>query len=90
MFDFRKQTDSLKGKEVPVYKKPNLNHTEYAYREAVNRLKCMLSDTYSPSKQSTFRRHGYESDDTDNVSVRPKIPACEAELLLMRDFFFKL
>lgn len=66
----RKQSESLK-KEVPLYKKPNLNHTEYAYREAVNRLKCMLAESYSPSKHSSIinRRHGYESDDTDNISV---------------------
>lgn len=64
---FRKQTDLLK--KEPAYKKPNLNHTEYAYREAVNRLKCMLADSYTSSRINTFRRHGYESDDTDNVSA---------------------
>lgn len=63
----RKQTDLYK--KEPAFKKPNLNHTEYAYREAVNRLKCMLSDSYAPVKLNTFRRHGYESDDADNMSV---------------------
>lgn len=62
----RKPADAQK-KDVP-YKKPNLNHTEYAYREAVNRLKSMLTDTYSACKLNG-RRHGYESEDTDNVSV---------------------
>lgn len=50
-------------------KRPNLNHTEYAYREAVNRLKSMLADSYSACR-SNNRRYGLESDDADNVSVR--------------------
>lgn len=66
-FSIRKQTD-LQKKEAPLYKKPHLNHTEYAYREAVNRLKCMLADSYTTCKLNN-RRHGYESDDTDNISV---------------------
>lgn len=64
---FSHKTTDVRKKDVP-YKKPNLNHTEYAYREAVNRLKSMLNDSYSACK-SNGRRHGYESDDTDNVSV---------------------
>lgn len=54
-----------------MYKKANLNHTDYAYRDAVNRLKSMLTDSYSAVKQNT-RRPGYESDDTDNLSVITK------------------
>lgn len=53
-----------------MYKKPNLNHTEYAYREAVSRLKSMLADSYSACKS---RRHGYESDDPDRDSVRKNV-----------------
>lgn len=63
-----RKTNDTQKKEVPLYKKANLNHTEYAYRDAVNRLKSMLSDSYSAVKQNT-RRPGYESDDTDNLSV---------------------
>lgn len=37
-FSSRKPADSQK-KDTPLYKKQNLNHTDYAYREAVNRLK---------------------------------------------------
>lgn len=51
------------------YKRPNLNHTEYAYREAVSRLKSMLADSYSACR-SNNRRYGLESDDADNASVR--------------------
>lgn len=65
---YRKGTD-LQKKDVQLYKKPNLNHTDYAYREAVNRLKSMLTESYSAVKQHG-RRLGYESDDTDNISVR--------------------
>lgn len=53
---------------MPSYKKPNLNHTEYAYREAVNRLKSMLADSYSAVRSN--RRYGYESDVGDSASVR--------------------
>ncbi|XP_031627708.1 serologically defined colon cancer antigen 8 homolog isoform X3 [Contarinia nasturtii] len=63
----RKPVESQKREKV-VNKKPSLNHTEYAYREAVNRLKSMLTDSYGCAKQN-IRRPGYESDDTDNISV---------------------
>lgn len=43
-FFSRKPTESQK-RDVPLYKKPNLNHTDYAYREAVNRLK--VREVYS-------------------------------------------
>lgn len=60
----RKLAD-LQKKDGQFHKKPNLNHTDYAYREAVNRLKCMLNDSYSAIKQ----RPGYELDDGDSISV---------------------
>lgn len=68
LFIYSRKTNESQRKDVPLYKKANLNHTDYAYRDAVNRLKSMLSDSYSAVKQNT-RRPGYESDDTDNVSV---------------------
>lgn len=67
----RKPIETQK-RDVPSYKKPNLNHTEYAYREAVNRLKSMLADSYSAVRTSN-RRYGYESDVADSASVRISI-----------------
>lgn len=32
-----------------MYKKRNLDYTDYAHREAVNRLKFLLADSYTPS-----------------------------------------
>lgn len=70
---YRKQLASPK-KDVPQYKKRNLDFTDYAYREAVNRLKFLLAESYSPAarKLSTAypcRKQHDESDDTDNLSV---------------------
>ncbi|XP_055307899.1 serologically defined colon cancer antigen 8 homolog, partial [Sitodiplosis mosellana] len=59
---------SFEKKDVPMYKIPNLNHTDYAYREAVNRLKSMLVDSYSATKQNIFRP-GIESDDANEILV---------------------
>lgn len=63
----RKLTESQR-KEPLSYKRPNLNHTDYAYREAVDRLKSMLTESYSAVKQNT-RRITYDSDDADNTMV---------------------
>lgn len=54
-----------------MYKKRNLDFTDYAYREAVGRLKYLLAESYSPTKLSTFyNRHFDDSgEDTDNQSV---------------------
>lgn len=67
----RKQLGSPK-KDVPLYKKRNLDFTDYAYREAVNRLKFLLAESYTPSNKPSISNYYHkhdESDDTDNVSV---------------------
>lgn len=64
-FSQHRKFADLQKKDGHLHKKPNLNHTDYAYREAVNRLKCMLTDSYSAIKQ----RPGYELDDGDSISV---------------------
>lgn len=72
----------LQKKDSQFHKKPNLNHTDYAYREAVNRLKCMLTDSYSAIKQ----RPGYELDDGDSISVilfRTLIYSCHSKKQLL-------
>lgn len=40
---FRKKSCEYRKKDVPQYKIPNLNHTDNAYREAVDKLKVSLS-----------------------------------------------
>lgn len=65
---YRKQLGSPK-KDVPLYKKRNLDFTDYAYREAVNRLKFLLAESYTPTKHNTFYHKHDDSDDTDNLSV---------------------
>lgn len=58
----------------PLYKKRNLDYTDYAHREAVNRLKLLLAESYTPvhSRKSSicgsarYRKHD-DSDDTDVV-----------------------
>ena len=60
--------------EAPLYKKRNLDFTDYAYREAVNRLKFLLAESYTPSKSSTtlylHRQHIDDSgEETDNQSL---------------------
>lgn len=63
----KKPVESHK-KETSLHKKVSLNHTEYAYHDAVNRLKSMLADTYNTVKHNS-RRAIYDFDDTDNISV---------------------
>lgn len=63
----KKPVESHK-REASVHKKVSLNHTEYAYHDAVNRLKSMLADTYNTVKHNS-RGVIYDSDDTDNISV---------------------
>lgn len=69
----RKQLSSPK-KDVPLYKKRNLDFTDYAHREAVNRLKFLLAESYTPCssrpRRGSFCHKHDDSDDTDNVSVR--------------------
>ncbi|KAJ6646800.1 Serologically defined colon cancer antigen 8 like [Pseudolycoriella hygida] len=64
-----KQVASPK-KDAPLYKKRNLDFTDYAYREAVNRLKYLLADSYTATKRNSICHRQDDSDDTDNVSVK--------------------
>lgn len=68
MISFDRKFGDLQKRDGQTSKRPNLNHTDYAYREAVNRLKSMLTDTYSVAKQHA-KRSDYESDDAENISV---------------------
>ncbi|XP_055692672.1 uncharacterized protein LOC129795435 isoform X2 [Lutzomyia longipalpis] len=58
-----KMTDS-------VYKKRGVDFTDFAYREAVNRLKYLLAESYTPTKMPQYHhRVGNDSaDDTDYQS----------------------
>ncbi|XP_037033824.1 uncharacterized protein DDB_G0283697-like isoform X3 [Bradysia coprophila] len=64
-----KQLSSPK-KDAPLYKKRNLDFTDYAYREAVNRLKYLLADSYTATKRNSICHRHDDSDDTDNVSIK--------------------
>ncbi|KAG4068870.1 hypothetical protein HA402_005018 [Bradysia odoriphaga] len=57
-------------KDAPLYKKRNLDFTDYAYREAVNRLKYLLADSYTATKRNSICHRHDDSDDTDNVSIK--------------------
>lgn len=63
------------GGSASLRAKPDLNHTEYAYREAVNRLKFMLADSYNSCKANI--RHSLEPDSSDAVSVGVRRPSRE-------------
>ncbi|XP_058836207.1 plectin isoform X2 [Topomyia yanbarensis] len=39
--------------DTPLYKKKTFDFTDYAYHEAVNRLKFLLTEAYEPSKVAT-------------------------------------
>lgn len=51
-----------------------MDFTDNAYKEAVNRLKFLLNETYSPTKVSTFYNRHFEDsgDDTDNQSINSR------------------
>ncbi|GAB0087756.1 uncharacterized protein DMENIID0001_021010 [Sergentomyia squamirostris] len=51
------------------YKKKGVDFTDFAYREAVNRLKYLLAESYTPSKFSYHRSMTESGDDTDYQSV---------------------
>uniref|UniRef100_A0A182LUM2 Uncharacterized protein n=1 Tax=Anopheles culicifacies TaxID=139723 RepID=A0A182LUM2_9DIPT len=65
--------------ETPLYKKKTFDFTDYAYREAVNRLKFLLTEAYEPSKATTSFYYRTvddgKSEASDNQSVveRPSI-----------------
>ncbi|XP_055532538.1 golgin subfamily A member 4 isoform X2 [Wyeomyia smithii] len=65
--------------DTPLYKKKTFDFTDYAYREAVNRLKFLLTEAYEPTKAATsYYYRGLDdakSEVSDNQSVaeRPSI-----------------
>ncbi|XP_021707344.1 serologically defined colon cancer antigen 8 homolog isoform X4 [Aedes aegypti] len=65
--------------DTPLYKKKTFDFTDYAYREAVNRLKFLLTEAYEPAKAATSIYYrgvdDVRSEASDNQSVieRPSI-----------------
>ncbi|XP_055598069.1 uncharacterized protein LOC129747746 isoform X3 [Uranotaenia lowii] len=66
--------------DTPLYKKKTFDFTDYAYREAVNRLKFLLTEAYEPTKLATsiyYRRSGddgkSEASDSQSVIERPSL-----------------
>ncbi|XP_038112961.1 intracellular protein transport protein USO1 isoform X2 [Culex quinquefasciatus] len=60
--------------DTPLYKKKTFDFTDYAYREAVNRLKFLLTEAYEPTKAATSIYYRGVVDDTkseasDNQSI---------------------
>ncbi|XP_053668637.1 polyamine-modulated factor 1-binding protein 1 [Anopheles marshallii] len=65
--------------ETPLYKKKTFDFTDYAYREAVNRLKFLLTEAYEPTKAATSFYYRTvddgksEASDSQSVVERPSI-----------------
>ncbi|XP_055627719.1 leucine zipper protein 1 isoform X2 [Toxorhynchites rutilus septentrionalis] len=65
--------------DTPLYKKKTYDFTDYAYREAVNRLKFLLTEAYEPTKFATSVYYrgvdDTKSETSDNQSgiERPSI-----------------
>ncbi|XP_041785108.1 nucleoprotein TPR isoform X1 [Anopheles merus] len=65
--------------ETPLYKKKTFDFTDYAYREAVNRLKFLLTEAYEPTKAPTTFYYRSVDDgksevsDSQSVIERPSI-----------------
>ncbi|XP_035904343.1 uncharacterized protein LOC118508556 isoform X3 [Anopheles stephensi] len=65
--------------ETPLYKKKTFDFTDYAYREAVNRLKFLLTEAYEPTKAATSFYYRSVDDgksevsDSQSVVERPSI-----------------
>ncbi|XP_058065555.1 uncharacterized protein LOC131215185 [Anopheles bellator] len=66
--------------ETPLYKKKTFDFTDYAYREAVNRLKFLLTEAYEPTKVATsFYYRGVDdgksevSDNQSGIVERPSL-----------------
>uniref|UniRef100_A0A182WE48 Uncharacterized protein n=1 Tax=Anopheles minimus TaxID=112268 RepID=A0A182WE48_9DIPT len=65
--------------ETPLYKKKTFDFTDYAYREAVNRLKFLLTEAYEPAKATTSFYYRTvddgksEASDSQSVVERPSI-----------------
>ncbi|XP_055905463.1 serologically defined colon cancer antigen 8 homolog isoform X4 [Eupeodes corollae] len=49
-------------------KTKTMDYTNYAYNEAVGRLKLMLADSYAPLKTSSSYTRNLNNDDSDNFS----------------------
>uniref|UniRef100_A0A182IKQ7 Uncharacterized protein n=1 Tax=Anopheles atroparvus TaxID=41427 RepID=A0A182IKQ7_ANOAO len=54
--------------DVPLYKKKTFDFTDYAYREAVNRLKFLLTEAYEPTKAATSFYYRTVDDGKSEVS----------------------
>uniref|UniRef100_A0A4Y0BFF8 Uncharacterized protein n=1 Tax=Anopheles funestus TaxID=62324 RepID=A0A4Y0BFF8_ANOFN len=65
--------------EIPLYKKKTFDFTDYAYREAVNRLKFLLTEAYEPAKTTTSFYYRTvddgksEASDSQSVVERPSM-----------------
>ncbi|XP_050067718.1 coiled-coil domain-containing protein 158 [Anopheles maculipalpis] len=65
--------------DTPLYKKKTFDFTDYAYREAVNRLKFLLTEAYEPTKAATSFYYRSVDDgksevsDSQSVVERPSI-----------------
>nr|XP_029713137.1 uncharacterized protein LOC109413112 isoform X1 [Aedes albopictus] len=80
-----KKTDMMKLSstdkiDTPLYKKKTFDFTDYAYREAVNRLKFLLTEAYEPAKAATSIYYRGVDDarseasiDNQSVIERPSI-----------------
>uniref|UniRef100_A0A182N2N5 Uncharacterized protein n=1 Tax=Anopheles dirus TaxID=7168 RepID=A0A182N2N5_9DIPT len=74
----REKTSTDKA-ETPLYKKKTFDFTDYAYREAVNRLKFLLTEAYEPTKAATSFYYRNVDDgksevsDSQSVVERPSI-----------------
>uniref|UniRef100_A0A182PD93 Uncharacterized protein n=1 Tax=Anopheles epiroticus TaxID=199890 RepID=A0A182PD93_9DIPT len=78
---FDKDVITPKKIETPLYKKKTFDFTDYAYREAVNRLKFLLTEAYEPTAKATASSFYYrtvddgksEVSDSQSVIERPSI-----------------
>ncbi|XP_049298440.1 golgin subfamily B member 1 [Anopheles funestus] len=63
-----RQAESTEKVEIPLYKKKTFDFTDYAYREAVNRLKFLLTEAYEPAKTTTSFYYRTVDDGKSEVS----------------------
>uniref|UniRef100_A0A182UI48 Uncharacterized protein n=1 Tax=Anopheles melas TaxID=34690 RepID=A0A182UI48_9DIPT len=74
-----KRKTSTEKVDTPLYKKKTFDFTDYAYREAVNRLKFLLTEAYEPTKAPTTFYYRSVDDgksevsDSQSVIERPSI-----------------
>uniref|UniRef100_A0A1B0F0M4 Uncharacterized protein n=1 Tax=Phlebotomus papatasi TaxID=29031 RepID=A0A1B0F0M4_PHLPP len=55
----------------PMCKKKNVDFTDFAYREAVNRLKYLLAESYTTSKMTYHRPSDCDDSDYQSTAERP-------------------